>query len=768
MPEPGIASLVQALPELYQPVYGHPEFDEDASRPCTDRLAEILKVVDAMAAQLGRPLRVLDIGCAQGYFSLSLARTGAQVTGIDMRADNVALCNALAAEHPSLITRFLQGRVEDALPAIVPGEYDVVLALSVVHHLCHEAGAGLAAEVLGGAAGKIEALLVETALRSEPLYWAPSLPLDPRELLSGYPFVHPIGVYPTHLSSVSRPLLFASARWCYLGGSLLPIESWTDTQHELAGGIHQGTRRYFFSGNTIAKYFLFRGEPQERNRMELAREVEFLATRERILPAMPVVYAHELKADSGWLVREMIPGQRLSQLMQQGAKLDRARVVRDVLDQLCALEAHGRYHGDVRIWNVIVGPDGRASLIDFGDIVTSPQDCAWPGNVFLAFVLFVHEVYASTLPRALPARSPFFSPEHFAPPYREWVATLWSKPVEQWTFEWMRAALDAIESSRRAEPASGAMPSPTVEPSWNAAIEGYLDTLGQHQHHLNEVLQGELIAHSRRVRELERLLGQARERELADRAATRDAEALRVELTLEQQRLAAALRDGETWRAQAIALEAELAAARSSSAQLLADLVETRGALKLIQAERDHQRNEAGRWWQSAADLTNLLSATRRELVTAEQERDQHKEAAATWWGANQLSRELRSIYDGWSWRVTAPLRIAKRLARGVVRFPLRAARRIRRGIVEFVSSRPRLKSWLGERLDRYPNTKARLKTILGVTGPDATATPSMGAAAIRPAGAPAPETLSPDAQRIYRALRAGVDRRRGNPLDSR
>jgi O-antigen chain-terminating methyltransferase len=95
-----IAELVHRLPEVYQPILGHPELSERVSRGCSDRLDDIARIYRALETQLGRPLRVLDLGCAQGFFSLSLADLGATVLGVDYLAANIDVCQALAAERP--------------------------------------------------------------------------------------------------------------------------------------------------------------------------------------------------------------------------------------------------------------------------------------------------------------------------------------------------------------------------------------------------------------------------------------------------------------------------------------------------------------------------------------------------------------------------------------------------------------------------------------------------------------------------------------------
>ena len=137
-----LPQLVSDLPEIYQVIYGHPDIYQDTSRACIDRLDKIAEVHDALAKQLGRPLRVLDMGCAQGFFSLSLAARGAQVHGVDFLDKNIFVCQALALENPELKVTFGVGRLEEVVAALAPEQYDLVLGLSVLHHVVHEHGVG--------------------------------------------------------------------------------------------------------------------------------------------------------------------------------------------------------------------------------------------------------------------------------------------------------------------------------------------------------------------------------------------------------------------------------------------------------------------------------------------------------------------------------------------------------------------------------------------------------------------------------------------------
>ena len=204
-----IENLVAALPEIYQPIYGHPELSSQVSRPCLDRLDSIVHIHDTLQHLLGRSLNVLDLGCAQGYFSLGLAERGANVHGVDYLDKNIAVCSALAKENPQLKSSFEVGRVEDVIERLAPDQYDLVLGLSVFHHIVHEKGVDAVVALLERLAKQSGALIVELALREEPLYWAPAQPEDPRTLLEPIAFVHEVAQHATHLAPIPRPLFVA-------------------------------------------------------------------------------------------------------------------------------------------------------------------------------------------------------------------------------------------------------------------------------------------------------------------------------------------------------------------------------------------------------------------------------------------------------------------------------------------------------------------------------------------------------------------------------
>ena len=78
--------------------------------------------------------RVLDVGCGGGILSDSMARKGANVTGIDLstKALRVARLHALEAQTSNL--QFREVSVE-ALAAEQPASFDVVTCMEMLEHV---------------------------------------------------------------------------------------------------------------------------------------------------------------------------------------------------------------------------------------------------------------------------------------------------------------------------------------------------------------------------------------------------------------------------------------------------------------------------------------------------------------------------------------------------------------------------------------------------------------------------------------------------------
>jgi O-antigen chain-terminating methyltransferase len=444
--ESNIRDLVARLPECYQPIFNFPHLDEAVSRQCDDRLVAIRSALETLVQHYGRPLRVLDLGCAQGFFSLSVADLCESVLGIDFLAANIDVCNAArdAADLPHV--RFEKGEVGEVINKLQARQFDVVLGLSVFHHLCHTQGWPSVAALLKRLASTVDVLLLELADAREPLYWAQSLPADAVELVRDIGFIYPLGVFPTHLGDVERSLYFCSDRlWC-LGSNVQRFDLWMEQSHEFAGSIHQGTRRYFFSQDLVAKTIRFAGVLANHNRREFANEENFFVKlAPRLAGSMSTLEMKSIGStrDFGHVVTSRLPGRTLAELLVKGADFDEALILRQVLGQLVQLEAQSLYHRDVRVWNVLVDNACNARLLDPAAISELPGDDVWPYDVYASFLIFVGEVTSKAVPRVHLFRRPTLSSAWLKEPYRSWFDAIWAQSHRQWSFAGLQALLES-------------------------------------------------------------------------------------------------------------------------------------------------------------------------------------------------------------------------------------------------------------------------------------------------------------------------------------
>lgn len=433
--EQSITELVEQLPELYQPIYRHSEFNTRASRSraCFDRLETIISFYDYISKEKGRPLKVLDLGCAQGFFSLNLAERGAIVTAVDYSQPNINICNKLADENASFKIEFLLGSIETLIQqTIIKEEYDLVLGLSVFHHLVYEHGADYVFDLFKELSSKVETGIFEFALNSEPLYWASAQPEEPRKLIESYVFNHNFSMHGTHLSVVERPLYFASNRYWAVDKNHGVIEHSMRTSHQLDNNYHGDSRRYYFSEDKIIKIFL--KDAANNNFSELNSESLFLNKKVEGFRSANLICYGSSESES-WLVRTAVPGRLLLDIIQSGDDYDDEKIISDILHQVAILEENNLYHNDLRPWNIILGDDDKTYIIDYGSISGDISDGDDLYGQILSFFVLIKEIALHKLRQQGSLRPSFISPYDFPEKYKKWMTKVWMMPSHQWSFK---------------------------------------------------------------------------------------------------------------------------------------------------------------------------------------------------------------------------------------------------------------------------------------------------------------------------------------------
>lgn len=229
-----------------------------------ERIAEAFvpthrRIVDALAPKEGD--RFLDLACGTGGVALIAARAGADVTGLDISADQLAKARA-AAEGEGLTVRFDEGDVE-ALP-YADGEFDeAASAFGMIFASDHALAASELTRVCRpGARFAITAwppdewLRLGARLRQDSDGMRAPQWADPEYVR---------GLFPQADLSFERGEATISAPsvedcWQLLSTSVPPLKAWLDTlgpeERESAGSEY---RRLLGNGSLTREYVLILG-----------------------------------------------------------------------------------------------------------------------------------------------------------------------------------------------------------------------------------------------------------------------------------------------------------------------------------------------------------------------------------------------------------------------------------------------------------------------------------------------------------------------------
>jgi SAM-dependent methyltransferase len=115
--------------EVYQPVEADGTIFSGGKRDTLSRWESVRKAINEYDVQT-----VLDIGCAEGFFTLSAAREcGCRATGVDGDARRLWFATQQALLNDIKNTCFMYGDIGEDLISSLP-QYDMVIFLSVLHH----------------------------------------------------------------------------------------------------------------------------------------------------------------------------------------------------------------------------------------------------------------------------------------------------------------------------------------------------------------------------------------------------------------------------------------------------------------------------------------------------------------------------------------------------------------------------------------------------------------------------------------------------------
>jgi len=119
------------------------------------------------------------------------------------------------------------------------------------------------------------------------------------------------------------------------------------------------------SGRKYALKVLAEGA-SEREMSALVREAVALSGLEGLGVPRVVRFGRLPRSGRAFLVRELVEGQSLEQVMDEGATLRALSALARAADQLTVLHRAGLFHGDVKPANIVVEPGGRTTFVDLG------------------------------------------------------------------------------------------------------------------------------------------------------------------------------------------------------------------------------------------------------------------------------------------------------------------------------------------------------------------------------------------------------------------
>ena len=208
--------------------------------------------------------------------------------------------------------------------ANLPGDCDLAFVEDGEHSSLHALGASIGAVVIAAARSSSSG---ETRLA------------DWQTLRGAYAFVQELGQATGR--SPDKRLWFASNRYWLLSDEIGAFNQFRSEPHSLAGGVHEGTRRYYLGNGRLVKHFVFdNARLRDTNLKELRGEIRFLRNPPPGFE-VPRLIATGERQHEGWLIRDCFEGKLLLDLMRDGARFDAHTILHDVLSQLVVLEAAG-------------------------------------------------------------------------------------------------------------------------------------------------------------------------------------------------------------------------------------------------------------------------------------------------------------------------------------------------------------------------------------------------------------------------------------------
>jgi len=355
--------------EYYQPAYMIGGINLIPQRECKDRCRIIEKSLNNSIAGL----KILDIGSSLGYICFYFADKGAVTEGWESNPKNTEVAR-LIGQINGLSAKFKTKELYlESLDDMHIGEFDIIIILSVLHHIIHYKGLQYVQEIFKNLIDKVPILILELALKNEDetLFWNESQPeneLAIFDLIKDEIIIEKIGEFPTHLSLKQRPLYKVSKKKnnIIINGKPYLYDKKTNfaySDSEFPYLHSELSRDYYFSKKYIIKEYsvkIFDDNMKqittEISNMLLLNDISKIKTTKLI--------DFEISNNRAVVVLARDDGDLISDILGK-KEIDPEKVAKDVLEFLSVLEENNYHHNDIRSWNILWN-DESAQVIDYG------------------------------------------------------------------------------------------------------------------------------------------------------------------------------------------------------------------------------------------------------------------------------------------------------------------------------------------------------------------------------------------------------------------
>ncbi|MDD5032402.1 MAG: DUF1698 domain-containing protein [Patescibacteria group bacterium] len=164
--------LIRSYPR-YQPVFYRGKLTAGSDRDCLDRWKLIKEEIKKFKIKT-----VVDIGCAEGFYVLQSAKEcGCLSLGVEADIRRLSMAQSQTTSEKIMPAGFLLAEVDEQFIEKMPA-FDLVIFMSVMHHLMYSRGEEYCRNLLNKLRGKINKVMIFEMGQSDELEnaWAAKLP----------------------------------------------------------------------------------------------------------------------------------------------------------------------------------------------------------------------------------------------------------------------------------------------------------------------------------------------------------------------------------------------------------------------------------------------------------------------------------------------------------------------------------------------------------------------------------------------------------------